>query len=292
MGIIGGNFSERKYGGVGNWSIINRFDTNSKVHNEIEKIYIEETDALEDFRTWIMKNILELVGNKGKYTKRLVDINSETIREGALTENYAKEIIINVFQLNPDEEGLTWKVIERCAGDVRDRKLGQDFDVIIEGKSYFFQVKPMNYVDVEKYGSERGYYYRVPSWYNHSKYKQENVDIIMYVDRQNQKYLMFRNDYTKIQTVANPTTFPKFYIFYYENPLRTNIEFDVKQEPEQITTKPKLERDKNEMIKYYKERINYYQDMLNKLGSDKNIQERIFRFENKLYNLLNEDIYI
>lgn len=285
-GIIGGNFSEKKYGGNGNWSIINRFDTNSIVHKEIEIIWIEETDGLEDFRTWILKNIIELVGNNGKYTKRLVDINKETILSGRENESYAKTVIIKTFKLNPEEEGISWNIFERCAGDIRDRKLGQDFDVLIDGTSYFVQVKPVEYKSIEKIGSERGYYYKVPSWHNHNKYQESNVDIILYVDRPKDKFIMFRNDFSRIQTVANPTTFPKFFVYYYENPIHTNMEFEVHPEPEKVEIKPKLARNKENEIDYYKERIQYYQELIDKLGGDQKLTERVHSLGKRLSNLL------
>ena len=285
-GIIGGNFSEKKYGGNGNWSIINRFDTNSVVHKEIEKIWIEETDGLEDFRTWILKNINELVGNSGKYTRRLVDINKDTILSGRANESYAKTVIIKTFKLNPEEEGISWNIFERCAGDIRDRKLGQDFDVLIDGTSYFVQVKPVEYGLIEKIGSERGYYYKVPSWHNHNKYQESNVDIILYVDRPKDKFIMFRNDFSRIQTVANPTTFPKFFVYYYENPIHTNMEFEVHPEPEKVEIKPKLARNKESEIDYYKERIQYYQELIDKLGGDQKLTERVHSLGKRLSNLL------
>jgi Fe-Mn family superoxide dismutase len=287
VGIIGGKYSEQNYGGNGNWSIINRFDTNSSVHKEIQKIWSEETNSTENFRKWIINNIGELVGDKGRFTERLVDINKNTILTGRENESYAKTVIINKFKLKPDEEGLTWNIIERCAGDVRDRKLGQDFDVIIDGTSYFVQVKPVDYSLIEKFGSERGYYYKVPSWHNHNKYKESNVDIILYVDRPKNKYIMFRNDYSRIQTVANPTTFPKFFVYYYENPIYTNMEFEVHIETEKIDAKPKLARNKENEIDYYKERIQYYKDKLGELGDSEYINEMIKFYNKKLYQIIN-----
>jgi Fe-Mn family superoxide dismutase len=288
-GVIGGNFSEKKYGGNGNWSIINRFDTNSIVHKEIENIWVEETDGLEDFRTWIIKNMIELVGNNGKYTKRLVDINKETILSGRENESYAKTVVIKTFKLNPKEEGISWNIFERCAGDIRDRKLGQDFDVLIDGTSYFVQVKPVEYKSIKKIGSERGYYYKVPSWHNHNKYQESNVDIILYVDRHKDKFIMFRNDFSRIQTVANPTTFPKFFVYYYENPIHTNMEFETHLEPEKVGIKPKLVRNKESEIDYYKERIQYYQELIDKLGGNQKLTERVHSLGKRLSNLLSVD---
>jgi Fe-Mn family superoxide dismutase len=286
-GIIGGRYTEQNYGGIGNWSIINRFDTNSSVHKEIQTIWKEQTDSKENFRLWIYNNIQDLVGDDGKFTERLVRLNSQIVLDGRANENYAKTVLISSFKLNPEEENLTWKVVERCAGDVRDRKLGQDFDVVVDNVSYYIQVKPIDYTKIEKIGSERGYYYKVPSWHNHSKYTESNVDVVLYVDRPKEKFVMFRNDFARIQTVANPTTFPKFFVIYYENPLKTNMDFRVKVEPDKIESKPKLTRDTQKEIEYFKERIQYYKDKLRELGDSENITEMINYYKKELRQLIN-----
>jgi Fe-Mn family superoxide dismutase len=286
-GIIGGKYTEQNYGGIGNWSIINRFDTNSSVHKEIQTIWKEQTDSKENFRLWIYNNIQDLVGDDGKFTERLVRLNSQIVLDGRANENYAKTVLISSFKLNPEEENLTWKVVERCAGDVRDRKLGQDFDVVVDNVSYYIQVKPIDYTKIEKIGSERGYYYKVPSWHNHSKYTESNVDVVLYVDRPKEKFVMFRNDFARIQTVANPTTFPKFFVIYYENPLKTNMDFRVKVEPDKIESKPKLTRDTQKEIEYFKERIQYYKDKLRELGDSENITEMINYYKKELRQLIN-----
>ena len=286
-GIIGGKYTEQNYGGIGNWSIINRFDTNSSVHKEIQTIWKEQTDSKENFRLWIYNNIQDLVGDDGKFTERLVRLNSQIVLDGRANENYAKTVLISSFKLNPEEENLTWKVVERCAGDVRDRKLGQDFDVVVDNVSYYIQVKPIDYTKIEKIGSERGYYYKVPSWHNHSKYTESNVDVVLYVDRPKEKFVMFRNDFARIQTVANPTTFPKFFVIYYENPLKTNMDFMVKVEPDKIESKPKLTRDTQKEIEYFKERIQYYKDKLRELGDSENITEMINYYKKELRQLIN-----
>jgi len=286
-GIIGGKYTEQNYGGIGNWSIINKFDTNSPVHKEIQKIWSEETNSVENFRTWITNNIGELVGDEGRFTERLVNLNVKTIVDGRANEDYAKSVLITSFKLNPEEEGLTWDIIERCAGDIRDRKLGQDFDVVVDNISYYIQVKPVDYKKIEKIGSERGYYYKIPSWHYHSKYTESNVDLILYVDRPKEKFVMFRNDFARIQTVANPTTFPKFFVIYYENPLKTNMDFNVSVEPDKVESKPKLIRDPQKEIEYYKERIQYYKDKLEELGDSENITEMIKYYNKELYQLIN-----
>jgi len=98
---------------------------------------------------------------------------------------------------------------------------------------------------------------------------------------------MFRNDFARIQTVANPTTFPKFFVIYYENPLKTNMDFNVSVEPDKVESKPKLTRDPQKEIEYYKERIQYYKDKLEELGDSENITEMIKYYNKELYQLIN-----
>ena len=98
---------------------------------------------------------------------------------------------------------------------------------------------------------------------------------------------MFRNDFARIQTVANPTTFPKFFVVYYENPLKTNMDIEVVVEPDKVESKPKLTRDPQKEIEYYRERIQYYKDKLRELGDSENITEMIKYYNEELYQLIN-----
>jgi len=99
------------------WSILNRFDTNSKVKKEIESIF--ESSDYEDktesgFRTWISLNSNELFGPDGEYTQRLVDLNTETVIKGNRNELYAVSIIGNRF---PDA-----KIKRYCSGDITNNQ--------------------------------------------------------------------------------------------------------------------------------------------------------------------------
>ena len=81
-GVLGGDYSEKKYGGESNWSIINKFDTNTNVQKEIIKIYEDEMMDLEekkDFKEWVISKAVDLFSNDGMYTERLVDENMKTI---------------------------------------------------------------------------------------------------------------------------------------------------------------------------------------------------------------------
>lgn len=268
LGIIGGEFSEKNLGlSDSGWSVLNRFDTNGSVHSKIWEIYQQTLEDIS-FSEWIEKNFQEIIN--GKYTKELVDLNSRSIKSGYINETYAIEVIKELY--GDKVESIT----NHCAGDYRDRKLGQDLDVIINGQSYYYQIK--NFTNdipltdqIKKYSDVRGPFYEIVS-YNHSdKYKEEDVDVMMYVNSSKKLYILFANDYNHIATLSIPGVFsnklPKFYIRYYEEPIATNISIQeiTKQERKR---KEMLTPEKKSQIDFYKGRISFFQDLINKMEKD------------------------
>ena len=287
-GILGGEYSEKKYGGTSNWSIINRFDTNSKVKSEIQKIWMEETEGVEDFKTWITKNAYNLFSNDGMYLDRLASPNIGTIEVGRLNEDYAKESIREAYNLNIEEEGISYELYEHCAGDINDRKKGQDLVLKLKnGDTIYFQVKPVNVSQIVLYdGSDRGNYFVIPSWATQNKYKSENVDVLVYVDRANQNYIMFRNDHNRMLTVSNKSKFPPHLIYFYENPLKSNFKIPVTKEPLKVSIKPSLSRNKDKEIEYYNERIKFFQDKIKELGGSSEINEMVMLYKKELSKII------
>jgi Fe-Mn family superoxide dismutase len=290
LGILGGDFSEKKHGGTSQWSIINRFDTNSRVKSLIQQIWMEETEGKEDLKTWVTEHAYDLFSNDGMYTERLVAPNLGTIIIGKENETFAKKTIREVYNLNPDEEGITYQLYEHCSGDVNDRKKGQDIVLTLKNQEpIFFQVKPFIEGDIQFYDSgDRGYYFKVSSWHRQTKYKGENVDIIMYVDRSTSRYIMFRNDHNRMLTVSNPATVPPFFIYYYEMPLRSNFKLDKKQEPSKIPVKKSIQKDTEKEIEFYKERLQYFKDKLNDLGVSDSITEMVEYYKTKIQKIIIE----
>jgi hypothetical protein len=285
-GVLGGDYSEKKYGGDSNWSIVNKFDTNSKVHTEIIKIWKEETEGKEDLKTWVYSKVVDLFSNDGMYTERLVDVNITTIKRGLENESYAKKIVRDYFKLNPDEEGITYELYDHCSGDINDRKKGQDLVLNLNNETVYFQVKPFLHDENEIQlfdGGDRGYYFKVASWHNQTKYKVDNVDIILYVDTTKNLYIMFRNDHKKMITVSNPKKYPPLYIYYYENPLDSNFKLPMIKDTQIVPAKKTVERKKEKEIEYYKERIKYFQDKLKELGGgDETLTEMVNYYQSRL----------
>lgn len=287
-GILGGEYAEKKHGGTSQWSIINRFDTNSKVKDEIQKIWMEETEGLEDFKTWIINHAYDLFGNDGMYLDRLAIPNIGTVEIGHLNETYAKRAIRESYNLNPEEEGVSYELYEHCSGDINDRKKGQDLVLNFKnGDTIYFQVKPVDHKKIVLYdGEDRGYYFIVPSWATQSKYKSENVDVLVYVDRPNQKYIMFRNDHSRMLTISNKSNYPPHLIYFYELPLKSNFKVPLSKEPINTTVKKSLTRDTAKEIEYYKDRIRYFQEKIKEMGGSSKLEEAVNHYKNKLSKII------
>lgn len=289
IGVLGGEYAEKKHGGKSQWSIINRFDTNSKVKNEIQKIWMEETEGLKDFKTWIINNAYNLFGNDGMYLERLATPNIGTIEIGQLNETYAKQAIRESYNLNPEEEGVSYELYEHCSGDINDRKKGQDLVLKFKnGDTLFFQVKPVDHQKIVLYdGDDRGYYFVIPSWVTQNKYKSENVDVLVYVDRPNQKYIMFRNDHNRMLTISNKEKYPPHLIYFYELPLKSNFKVPISKEPNKLSIKKSLLRDKDKEIRYYKDRILFFQNKIKELGGSEELNEMVKHLKKELSKIIN-----
>jgi hypothetical protein len=95
------------------WSILNRFDTNSKVKKEMSDIFLQSTPidkSEQSFMKWIDENSNDLFGENGKYTEKLISLNLETIVKGNRNEEYAVNKLKERF---PNSE-----VKRFCSGDI------------------------------------------------------------------------------------------------------------------------------------------------------------------------------
>ena len=307
-GIIGGKYTEGQYGGKGLWSLINRWDANGNVHSEIEKIYKEEVEKFKieknlkryslTLTDWIENNKFKLFSNDGEWVDRLAKVSIENFQKGLENEEYGRELVDLAFDLDKYKQDIDYKISFNCGGSVADTKRGQDIVLKFNDEQpIHFQIKSIKDGYVKLFNSDRGKYYRVASWYEHTKYKEENVDLIVYVNKEKKEYIIFENDYSKIVTTPNSNfrrnnddgdiTIPN-YIYYYEEPFRTNItNLELIEPKRKITTNPRLQRKKEELINQYKEKIKLYQDKLKELGiDDVNIIESIIYYKNKLNSLL------
>ena len=199
------------------WSILNRFDTNSKVKDRMYQLFLEsnpESTNTNEFMNWIEDNAFDLFVEGGEYVDQLIELNKGTIDRGNKNEDYAMSVI---------KEKYPHSTLKRfCSGDLRDTKKGMDIEVTQGDKVFHVQVKP--YVKIDKFIDEEDtIYYEVTSYYDSKKYVERNVQIIMFVNYDTNQYVMFNNKKSKIGEVKRNLT------RFYEPPLSTNMEFKTKQ---------------------------------------------------------------
>jgi hypothetical protein len=210
------------------WSILNRFDTNSLVRKEMERIF--DSSDYEDksetgFRNWISSNSNNLFGPDGQYTQELIKLNSETINKGNRNELYAVKIIGNRF---PDA-----KIKRYCSGDIRDTKKGMDISVEIGDVNLHYQVKPFSSV-TSFIDDEGDTFFEVKSYVDVTKYSEKNVNVFIFVDSLNNQFISFANVKRKIGKVGNNT------IRFYEAPLETNMTFKTRKKKSSLNVASKL----------------------------------------------------
>lgn len=199
------------------WSVLNRFDTNSKVKDRIKELFKNSNpvgESEQDLRKWVEENKNDLFGPKGTYTQELVDLNMGTIISGNKNEMFAINILKNRF---PNGEMKRF-----CSGDIRDTKKGIDIVIVNPSKDITIQVKPFTKAEsfVEPDGDT---FFEVHSYLDANRYSERIVNIFMYVNSETEEFILFKNKKLKIgQLRGNVTRF-------YEPPLYTNISFTVKQ---------------------------------------------------------------
>ena len=142
-GVI--NFMGVKYGPddklVSDWSILNYFNTNSKVIAYLVNSYLRESgqttfsfDSLP-FINWIEKNYVTYFGKDSPHLEKLEELNLSTLRPGYIREQRALEILMTLH--NVDEGGIT----QYCPGSIEDTKYGRDLK--INEENMYYQVKPL-----------------------------------------------------------------------------------------------------------------------------------------------------
>lgn len=210
------------------WSILNRFDTNTKVKSKIKEIFLKEnpnkTYSDFEFRNWIKTNKHDLFDEYGKYTQKLIDLNLTTILRGNQNEEYAVSVLKQKF---PNAE-----IIRFCSGDIRDTKKGIDLLIKSGDKEYTVQVKPYQYV--KSFISVDGdTFFEVKSYLDVNKYSSRNVNIFMFVSSDEKKSILFSNNKSKLTQMRGNI------VRFYEPPLYNNFT------ETELTTKVKRQHNKS-----------------------------------------------
>lgn len=199
------------------WSVLNRFDTNTKVKNRLNQLFLESNPPStgdQDFRKWIDENSNDLFGPNGTYVEELVGLNMETIISGNKNEMMAVNVLKQKFPNN--------EIKRYCSGDIRDTKKGIDIVIVTDDKDITVQVKP--FTKIESYVEPDGdTFFEVKSYLESNRYSERNVHIFMFVNSTSDEFILFKNKKTKIGQMRNNIT------RFYEPPLYTNIVFVSKQ---------------------------------------------------------------
>jgi hypothetical protein len=193
-GVI--NFKGIKYGVnnslISNWSILNYFNTNSKVIGYLLRIYMKEngltlqnftnnfSKETKGFLDWLQINQNEYFGPESIHLDELERLNLTTLTSGIEREQMAVRILLKIHNIG--EEGIT----EYCPGSIEDTRYGRDLK--INNEDLYYQIKPLNGVMRE---TEKGY--EIPT---HSMKKYGNtVDRLMFISQKGNYYIFSNSDY-------------------------------------------------------------------------------------------------
>jgi hypothetical protein len=159
------------------WSIMNYFDTKKEVINLLNERWKEEGTG----------NKIEWLSNifvtNDDFLKKLLDIQWRSIKSGMKTESNTIKNIKDYF----NEKGINVEFETYPPGHITDRGSGIDFTIMLDGKKFTVQVKPLK--GKETSGNKTIIKtYKMSNWY---KSKKEELDFIVYSDGPN--LIFFKN---------------------------------------------------------------------------------------------------
>lgn len=177
----------------GDWSILNYFDTNPKVREEIINEYqrvnnVSKITDLEHFKQWIVDNkeILFKDEETNNFLKKLVELNKRSYISGLKNEIKAFNFVKTFLSDSPNLELSSLNL----PGSPKDRS-GIDFSLLKDGKEIrTYQAKPLsNYFVNDERGRE---IHRVYS-YNIENLKNINVDYFVFTSDGGKGAIIFKN---------------------------------------------------------------------------------------------------
>lgn len=178
------------------WSILNFFDTNPKVIQQLIDWYHQDTfsnkeegevESIFNFRNWVDKNKEKLF--KGPKLETLVKLNLTSYNEGLKNENYSIEHLIK-----PPYNIKRKDIKQFCAGSSQDIKEGKDLEVNTKRGLKYFQSKPLSWF---KFNSETNEY--IINTYFMKNYQSKKVDYIIFASKkdvyvfENKNYKVLNN---------------------------------------------------------------------------------------------------
>ena len=196
-GVI--NYRGVKYGYnnalISNWSILNYFNTNSKVISYLLKLYFKESGVkLSDFKTnfvrsesaflnWVDENKEELFSPSSVHLDELERLNLTTLTSGIIREQQAVRVVMKIHGVG---EG---SITEYCPGSLEDTINGRDIKVTVGTETIYYQVKPLS----GPLKQDKGEYII----YTNSMKKYPNtVDRIIFLNEKGEYYVFENKNYS------------------------------------------------------------------------------------------------
>lgn len=205
FGVIGGKYAVSQRGGVGEWSVVNWFDANTKISDKILEFYKKYNKYNLDFGTWMdrMKNLL--FGENGNFIETLANIiMNPTTKKGTLDFGSAREkLAIDILNTEYNDSSI----LRYCDGDVRDKYKGQDMLFTNDGIDQHIQVKPTRDLYETTIDGKLTYVFK-----SKNNYKPENIQIFAFVDNEN-NYVFFDFNDVKIEDEGQQSLQRYSYIF-------------------------------------------------------------------------------
>lgn len=215
----------------GDWSILNYFDTNPKVREEILGEYkrvnnLNKITNLEDFKEWIVNNkeLLFKDEETNKFLKKLVEINKKSYISGLKNEIKAFNFVGSFLSDYPNFQLSSLNL----PGSPKDRA-GIDFSLMKDGKEFrTYQAKPLsNYFVNDDRGRK---IYRVYS-YNIENLKNINVDYFVFTSDGKDGAIIFKNQKGKYtlgfdeKTSTQGKKYKNEYIDFSYEPFKYDVNF-------------------------------------------------------------------
>jgi Fe-Mn family superoxide dismutase len=208
-GVIGGKYAVSQRGGIGEWSVINWFDANTKVSDKILEYFEKYNKEGLDFISWFFKLKKTLLSDDGKFTGELADfiMNPQT-KKGTLDYGSSRESL--ALEILNKEYGNS-NITRFCDGDIRDKYKGQDMKLTNEDISEYIQVKPTRDLYETNIDGQVKYVFK-----SKNKYTPNNINIFAFIDNiKNYVFFDFKN--VEVKEDGGQSKERYSYIFKSEN---------------------------------------------------------------------------
>ena len=169
-----------------NWSLINFFNTNRIVLDELIKMFDKTTleKTIDNFLLFI-EELFETKLNTKEF-EDLVLTNLKMIKKGINDEVLTFKELVNVLKIDGE--------LMFCPGSKKDTRKGVDFILTKGGKTATFQVKPLFFINEFPEATNI-----IVKDYPQKGYEKNNVDYIIF--KKDDTFYIMENDIVNIKTI-------------------------------------------------------------------------------------------